>query len=344
MFYNKRYPYIHPAYDMGGTDYFVGCFRDCHLVIHPKDSRGMRLWVALGTNVTTLDTTWNRSYTPQEYKSVFDFSLAVAQWLRDELQIPQVEIVQTETNFYGNETEPSMLRVHLICRGTVGKQYLEGMTLRGPNLGNTFSMEKKEECPWPNYEPWIYQKWLKRRLLRYKVQNLSYGEPIFVLGSVCQFCQFSSETSEFIVWIGSKRRSVKYKISGREDSDCLQLINEKRRLPLEEYLAKILPADFPLVLCLLCKSYTESDLEHVQTGDLVDVFNANDLSWYEGKVLYCWGHEVYVHFLGKEEKWDRWISRSELASYRSLSLPFADYAKEACEKAYNFKFKDITQW
>jgi hypothetical protein len=132
---------------MGGKMFLVGTYRGYHLKLNPSDAR-MRLIVCLGDDAKTISSTWNRPYTEKERTGLYLFALKVEQWLRTDLKIPEVQIIQAGNNSHsvvtspdlktkcfqlGTEKEPNMLHLHLICRSIPGEK------ISFPRLSSSFA-------------------------------------------------------------------------------------------------------------------------------------------------------------------------------------------------------------
>ena len=148
----------------------------------------MRMIVCLGDDEKKLSSTWNRAYTLEERKLVFNLALQVEDWLRHDLHVPAIQIVYAANNAHsevilmgeqegeqeqfllGNLKEPLMLHVHLICRGIIGKEYFPGLPLTGPRPGEVFDLrgngsptEGQKKLSWKPKERQLLQQWLQKK-------------------------------------------------------------------------------------------------------------------------------------------------------------------------------------
>ena len=132
--------------------------------MNPSDSRGYRAIVVLVHN--NMASTLNRPYTSDEVVALNLVLAIVSQAYATLGCLIQVEIAGnnsqsydpiTQTVIAGKSNEPSMLHGHLIVRGKIGHQYVEGVPLLGPVLGELFNMrgDSKNSPGNEKKEPWL---------------------------------------------------------------------------------------------------------------------------------------------------------------------------------------------
>jgi hypothetical protein len=164
-YYDQVYPEDHWALSFN-PKFVVGTWNGFHLKINPSDSRGYRLIICLGAHEATLSTTFNRAYTLEERRRMWEFAVLVQTALLDH-GIPIVQMYEAGNNaqngnvpgsdltHLGNAREPSMLHVHLVCRGVPGTCYFQDAPLTGPPAGDMFDLrglgdeaEGQRKVPW----------------------------------------------------------------------------------------------------------------------------------------------------------------------------------------------------
>lgn len=183
-YFKGTYPPSHWVWGMGGPDYLVGTHNGVHLKLNPSDCRGLRLIVCLGDNPKDIEKTWNRPYSLEERSAVMNLALRVEDWLRGDLNIPEVQLAVLGNKAHkmgpngefqlGHEGEPLMLHVHLICRGVPNQEVLVEnvkVKLRGPDPGVAFDLEGlggeetgQKKLKWLPEERVAVQSFLKKRL------------------------------------------------------------------------------------------------------------------------------------------------------------------------------------
>ena len=132
--------------------------------MNPSDSRGYRAIVVLVHN--NMASTLNRPYTSDEVVAL-NLVLAVVSQAYTALGcLVQIEIAGNNSQWYdsatqtviaGKSNEPSMLHGHLIARGKIDHQYVEGVPLLGPVPGELFNMrgDSKNSRGNEKKEPWL---------------------------------------------------------------------------------------------------------------------------------------------------------------------------------------------
>jgi hypothetical protein len=169
VFHKVPYPEQHWARRLD-PKFVVGTSHGFHVKLNPSDSRGYRLIVCLGDDEQILPETFNRPYTADERASMWLVAMLFQEMLL-EYGIPIVQMIEAGNNaqslvkfeakpeeevvVLGNEKEPSMLHVHLICRGVPAQEYFPGAPLGGPPAGEIFDLRGagdaalgQQKTPW----------------------------------------------------------------------------------------------------------------------------------------------------------------------------------------------------
>ena len=125
--------------------------------VNPTDRRGYRSIVRFINN-DDMTTTINREYSREEH---FGLSLVVqlVKQVYRQIQIPIVQTAEAGNNahkfdsatritYLGHPKEPSFLHCHIIGRGDPLTEYIDGVTLEGPEPGAEFDMSNDTKVKW----------------------------------------------------------------------------------------------------------------------------------------------------------------------------------------------------
>lgn len=120
--------------------------------LNPTDSRGYRVIIKLIHD--QMESTLNRPYTIYESTGLMYAASIVAHSLQKIGVIVQIEVAGNNSQklvdgkiIIGNDTEPSFLHAHIICRGDPEFDYVKGVTLKGPVVGELFDMRGTSNNP-----------------------------------------------------------------------------------------------------------------------------------------------------------------------------------------------------
>src|SRR3990167_3846318 len=150
------YPADHWAInpDKDGTSIVYVSYRNTFkylIQLNPTDRRGYRVIVRyVGQNNQDIRTTLNRPYTSMEERGLLEVSTFMMQvYKRIGLPIVQIALAGNNAQSYdkdnriihiGTTNEPGFLHLHMWARGAVDEEYIPGVSLLGPELGETFDM------------------------------------------------------------------------------------------------------------------------------------------------------------------------------------------------------------
>jgi hypothetical protein len=166
LYHNKIYPSTHFAVNIPdpSDDSFICILKYNHyqflIQLNTTDARGYRSIIRL-IDRADINSTFNRVYTFGELNAIMHVASAFVCALQDLGLIVQIELAgnnsQTlvENNIVlGNDNEPSMLHLHIICRGNPDYEYITGVKLRGPIIGALFNMRGKS-IPGLTTQEWL---------------------------------------------------------------------------------------------------------------------------------------------------------------------------------------------
>lgn len=125
------------------------------IYMNPGDQRGYRTIVRLMSD--NMLETYNREYTEEEERGLFMTLQKLSRAYQKLGMTAQViiagnnsQVLTEDGNIQmGVEKEPSMLHGHVLGRGNPNNEYVEGVKLLGPKLGEWFDLIKVK-IPWEN--------------------------------------------------------------------------------------------------------------------------------------------------------------------------------------------------
>lgn len=132
---------------------------DILVKINPTDRRGYRLIVQLHNE--DMKSTFNRQWTGAEMTSVFEMGALLSGFYYDIGLVPQIvyagnnSMEQEGDSVLIGRKEPAMCHIHVFGRGIPDKEYINGIKLQCPKIGEEFNLkgngdekENMKKLPW----------------------------------------------------------------------------------------------------------------------------------------------------------------------------------------------------
>jgi hypothetical protein len=114
--------------------------------LNPTDCRGYRQIVRL-VDYSNMQSTFNRKYTQTEteglYRAMGFITSSLQKVITQEEFVIQTFVAGNNAQSIksiGSSSEPNVLHGHIVCRGFIGTEYVEGYPLIGSILGENFDM------------------------------------------------------------------------------------------------------------------------------------------------------------------------------------------------------------